>query len=133
MLHSSYIVWLQLLFKATKQCIAIWTIVIITWRCNIYYRRKQTMWQKNYTNKIVGVAIESPTYSNTTICFIQCGGNLLTLFDVLRLGEQGHTPHKKCEPWELPHRRASKSAVAIILTGILFKTSISGTCHTIWL
>ena len=61
--------YMQLLFKATKQCISIWTIVIIIWRCNIYYSRKQTMWQKKpYTNKIVGVAIESPTYSNTTIC-----------------------------------------------------------------
>jgi hypothetical protein len=63
-LNASFIIHCS---ACTKQSVAIWTIGIIIWRCNICYSDKQTVWQKPRTNEIVGMAIEGSTYSNHII------------------------------------------------------------------
>ena len=47
MRHHHILFGVQLLFEATKQNVAIWTIGIIIWCCNICYSNKQKVWQKN--------------------------------------------------------------------------------------
>ena len=80
MLHHHILFGVQLLFEATKQNVAIWTIGIIIWCCNICYCNKQTVWQKPHTNETVDVAIESPNYRSTIVSLAIEGTNIATTY-----------------------------------------------------